>query len=145
MSMEASDVTPQHSDAASAAALAIVGTMASLQVTTAGQPGAELADTHFPRLSTERRLLGHITDEVDITAFGPRNTLSALTYALMTDRNTTNPPESLPRLNVDGVTVVAVAQTVLDMLGALVEAGLVEDRGDGSYAVTGAGADELAH
>lgn len=146
--MEADTTQPIEAEAApsvaEAAAQAIAGSLARVQVTVAGGPGAILPATHFPRLSLERRVLGHVTDEVDETEFGPRNTLAALTRALMTDRNTTNPatPEH-GRLDVERP-VVDVAQSVLDVLAALQAAGLVSQREDGSYAVTDAGRVELS-
>jgi hypothetical protein len=139
--MSATEQDPVQIAAASvrAAAEAIV------RVTAPVHPGdAGLPPTAFDRLSVERRALGHITDEVDVTALGPRNTLAALTYALMTDANTTHPPAGLPRLDVDGATVEQVAQAVLDLLSRLVGAGLASQRPDGSYAVTEAGVAELA-
>jgi hypothetical protein len=87
----------------------------------------------FPRLSTTRRVLGHVTDEVDQSALGPRNTLTALAYALWRDDNT---PE------IGGELSDATVATK-EHLDQLVGAGLVEDRGDGSYGVTDAGWVEL--
>ena len=129
------------------AAAAAAASIDSYSTATVGTPGAEdapdLAETVFPRLSVERRVLGNITDEVDVIRVGPRNTLAAITYALMTDVFTTNPPEGQPRLDIGGKSTEQVAQEVLDMLDALADAGLVEQRDDDSYAVTEAGQAEL--
>jgi hypothetical protein len=128
---------------AQAAAAAIAGAEARVRVTTGGGPGAKLPESKFPRLSLERRVLGHVSDEVDETEFGPRNTLAALTRALMTDRNTINVPTSdHGSLDVSG-TVAETAQRVLDVLTALEGAGLVVQRGDDSYALTDDGVKEL--
>lgn len=135
----------QDLSAAEAAAAAISKGQADLAVTVAGAAGAELPEVAFDRLSVERRVLGHITEDVDQSWIGPRNTLAALTQALMTDRHTTSPPPGLPRLDVDGVSVAEVAQTVLEHLERLVDAGLVEQHADGSYALTDAGVHELAN
>lgn len=89
-------------------------------------------EPHFDRLSTTRRVLGHVTDEVDVDALGPRNTLSALAYGLATDANTAisgDPDE--------------VASEVQEHLDALTEAGLLNVRKNGSYEVTAAGLTEL--
>lgn len=40
------------------------------------------------RLSTERRVLAHISDEVDQTYLGPQNTVLAITFALLRDPHT---------------------------------------------------------
>jgi hypothetical protein len=125
-----------------AAAAAIAGAQARVRVTTGGGPGAVLPDSVYPRLSLERRVLGHVTDEVDETEFGPRNTLMSLTRALMTDRNTINPPTSdHGKLDVSG-SVVDTAQKVLDVLEDLTSKGLVQQT-DGVYALTDAGHKEL--
>jgi hypothetical protein len=80
----------------------------------------------FPRTSVHRRVLGHITPEVDRDDLGPRNTLEALTYALIHDDHTEiGYPEHVPAY-----------------LDALVNAGLATEQ-DGVYAVTEAGWREL--
>lgn len=134
----------QELSAAQAAAAAITQGHADLQVMVGGSAGAELPEVVFDRLSIERRVLGHITDEVDFSPLGPRNTLAALTQALMTDRHTTNPPPGQPRLDVDGLTVAEVAQAILEHLDRLVDAGLVEQLADESYVLTEDGVRELA-
>jgi hypothetical protein len=40
------------------------------------------------RLSTERRVLAHVTAEVDQTYLGPQNTVRAITFALLRDPHT---------------------------------------------------------
>lgn len=129
---------------AEAAAAAIGAAQARVQVTTGGGPGAVLPESKFPRLSVQRRVLAHISDEVDETEFGPRNTLASLTRALMTDRNTINPPTSdHGKLDVNGKTVVEIAQQVLDHLEELIAAGLVEQHDDETYRLTDAGHAEI--
>lgn len=131
-------------DPAVVSAASAIESYASMMVTTpigAGEP--ELNETVFPRLSVERRVLGYITDEVDVIQIGPRNTLAAITYALMTDRQTTNPPEGTPRLETEGKDAAVIIEDVLGKLTALIDAGLVEQRQDQSYAVTEAGQAEL--
>lgn len=95
-------------------------------------PQIEGYDPHFDRLSVTRRVLGHVTDEVDIDAFGPRNTLEALSYALASDLNT--PLHGTP---------TEVAPEVQRHLDKLADAGLIKQRADDSYALTGAGLTEL--
>lgn len=101
----------------------------------------------FDRSGARRRLLMHVTDEVDVTAteqnatarlvpieaLGPRNTPEALAYALARDPAS---PSFQPRFDE------ALAR-VFDLLGDLDAAGLVKRRDDGSYALTGAGWHEL--
>lgn len=89
-------------------------------------------EPHFDRLGVTRRVLGHVTDEVDVDAVGPRNTLEALSYGLATDANTP----------LHG-TSTEVAPEVQEHLDSLVEAGLLKVRKDGSYEVTAAGLTEL--
>ena len=129
--------------AAQAAAAAINAAQATIELTVGGAPGAELAECVFDRLSVERRVLGHITDEVDADALGPRNTLAALTYALMRDPNTTR-PVGRPKLDIDGATLEQVATLVDEHLQRLVAAGLAAQREDGSFELTEAGHTELA-
>lgn len=123
--------------------VATLNALESVQVATAGGPGADLPPVKFDRLSVERRVLGHVTDEVDTTALGPRNTLAALTYALVRDRNTTHAAGGNPRFEVDGMSVAESAQAVLDYLDDLKDAGLLVQRDDGSYEVTEDGLTEL--
>lgn len=83
-------------------------------------------EPRFPRISTTRRVLGHITEELDRTDLGPRNTLPALTFALIADDHTDiHYPEQVP-----------------PFLDDLVEAGLASEL-DGVYTVTEAGQREL--
>lgn len=128
--------------AAAAQVKAAAGAITEVTAPTLPGPPAELPPVVFDRLSVERRVLAFITDGFTVP-LGPRNTLAALTYDLMRDPHTTHPPEPNGRLEVDGRTVEMIAQTVLDHLTALIDAGLVEQRDDGSYAVTDAGRDEL--
>lgn len=96
------------------------------------------------RLSIERRVLGHITDEVEHSAIGSRNTLAALTYSISRDLNTTNPKDpTLPRLSTEGG-LGGIAQRIAEHIETLVGHGLVEKRDDGSYALTDAGHKELS-
>lgn len=126
------------------AAVAAISSFASAMVTAPGYSDPkDLPPVKFDRLSVERRVLGHVTDEVDQTPLGPRNTLAAITYALMTDRNTTRPQGGQPRLETEGQTTAQIAQAVLDHLSRLVDAGLVEVNDDGEYALTDAGHLEL--
>jgi len=131
------------SNAKVAAAAVQAAAGAITQITAPTVPGvAELPPVHFDRLGIERRVLAFITDGFTVP-LGPRNTLAALTYDLMRDPHTTHPPEPNGRLEVDGRTVEEIAQTVLEHLTALIDAGLVEQRDDESYAVTDAGRTEL--
>lgn len=80
----------------------------------------------FPRLSVTRRVLGHITPEIDKQELGPRNTLRALTAGLIADPHTEiSYPEQVP-----------------PYLDDLVRTGLASEA-DGVYAVTEAGWREL--
>jgi len=124
------------------AAVAALDALQGIQVTVGGGPGAELPPVKFPRTSVERRVLGHVTDEVDLTALGPRNTLAALTYALVRDRNTTHPAGENAKLDTDGATTAQSAQLVLEHLQRLEDEGLVEEDA-GHYTVTDAGWTEL--
>lgn len=82
----------------------------------------------FPRLSTTRRVLGHITPEVDKDHLGPRNTLPALTAGLIADPHTDiRYPHEVPRFLKD-----------------LADAGLVAEA-SGVYIVTEAGLRELTN
>lgn len=133
------------SNAQVAAAQVKAAAGAITEITAPTVPGvAELAPVVFGRLSIERRVLAFITDGYTVP-LGPRNTLAALTYDLMRDPHTTHPPEPNGRLEVDGRTVEEVAETVLGYLTALIDAGLVEQREDGSFEVTDAGRDELSN
>jgi hypothetical protein len=110
------------------------------------QPGtAILPDVKLDRLSVERRVLGHITDEVDRTHLGPRNTLAALTYALVTDENTVHPPAGLPRLEAADEGLEAALTAVQAILEHLAELALVKVRADGSWVLTKLGHLELAN
>jgi hypothetical protein len=82
----------------------------------------------FDRLSTTRRVLGHVTDE-DHVGMGPRNTPERLAYELAGD----------PYTNFDQ------GDDVQEHLDDLEAAGLVQKREDGTYAVTEAGTYELMH
>src|SRR5215472_6506246 len=66
-------------------------------------------EPHFDRLSTERRVLGHITDDEHVR--GPRNTIDQLDVELTED----------PHTRYDGD-----KGKLADMLEMLVDAGLVE-------------------
>lgn len=88
----------------------------------------------FDRLGTARRVLGHVTDEVDVDALGPRNTLAAISHGLLTDANTREISNMSPEL--------AAAETQ-GHLDKLVEAGLLVRRGDESYELTDDGLIEL--
>lgn len=82
----------------------------------------------FPRTSVTRRVLGHITPEVDRSEYGPRNTLRALTFALIADDHTEiSYPEQVPPYLED-----------------LVRSGLVVET-QGTYSITDAGWRELAN
>lgn len=134
-------MTPTPEEAA-AQVQAAAGAITEVTAPRLPGPPAELPPVLFDRLSVERRVLAFITDAFTVP-LGPRNTLAALTYDLMRDPHTTHPPEPNGRLEVDGRTVEEIAQTVLEHLTALIDAGLVELRDDESYAVTDAGRDEL--
>ena len=82
------------------------------------------------RLSTERRVLGHISDE-DHMGRGPRNTAERLALELAED------PHTAVEFDEE-----AVVQGHLD---TLVDAGLIELRDDDTYALTEAGFTELAN
>ena len=83
----------------------------------------------FDRTSTERRVLGHITDD-DHVGRGPRNTIDRLRLELEED------PHTRYGGNVEQL------QGYLD---ALEQEGLVEHREDGTYVVTDAGRTELGN
>jgi hypothetical protein len=83
----------------------------------------------FDRAGIERRVLGYVTDD-DHVGRGPRNTPARLAQEL--DEDPFSP-------------FVAEEDDVATHLEALVEAGLVEERDDGTYAVTDAGRVELAN
>lgn len=133
-----------NGNAAVQEAVAALQSFSEATVTAPGYVEPEnLPPVKFDRLSVERRVLGHITDEVDRDHLGPRNTLAALTHALMNDRHTTHPAGENARLDVSG-SVAEIAQTILGHLDALKDAGLVVQREDGSYKLTKAGHTELA-
>ena len=85
-------------------------------------------EPHFDRAGTERRVLGHITDD-DHVGRGPRNNIDRLALELSEDPNTRYAG------NID---------QLQDYLDALEQAGLVE-QADGVYTVTDAGRTELAN
>jgi hypothetical protein len=119
-------------------------TAAAVSLTAGGAPGAPLPETAFPRLSLARRVLAFVSDEVDETAYGPRNTLTALTRGLSIDSHTTNPQNpDAERLDVTG-SLEDVVRAVYECLTSLVDAGLLKQAADGSYRVTNAGRMELA-
>lgn len=107
-------------------------------------------EPRFDRGSGFRRVLMSITDEVDVSALGPRNSIPALAYFLA--RN----PDS-PHVNKPSSTLVKLLQgaelglaedataegQVRRYLAALADAGLVAEREDGSYELTDAGRHEL--
>lgn len=82
----------------------------------------------FDRLSTTRRVLGHISDE-DHVGMGPRNTPKRLAYELAGDPYTDFSEDD----------------DVQEHLDELEEAGLVQKREDDTYAVTEDGTYELNH
>lgn len=83
----------------------------------------------FDRLGTTRRVLGHITDD-DHIGRGPRNTLERLVQELAEDPHTIYHGDQWD---------------MVDMLIALMDAGLVDQRPDETYVVTDAGRYELTH
>jgi hypothetical protein len=80
----------------------------------------------FPRTSVTRRVLGHITDEVDKTELGPRNSLKAITAGVIADPHTE----------------IHHAEQVQPYLDAIVDSGLATFHA-GVYTVTEAGWREL--
>jgi hypothetical protein len=137
-------VTPEVTDPVAVAAALMLGVRASVSLTAGGGPGAVLPETKFKRLSLTRRVLGFIADEEDETAYGPRNTLAALTRSLMLDPHTFNPqnPEA-DKLDISGTLEDTIRQ-VFEQLNLLIEAGLVEGSHPGPYQRTDAGNTELA-
>jgi hypothetical protein len=89
---------------------------------------SENYEPRFPRLSVTRRVLGHITPEVDHDDLGPRNTLNALTVGLISDPHTE----------------ISYPEQVQPYLDDLVESGLVSEHA-GTYQVTEAGWRELTN
>ena len=87
-------------------------------------------ESHFDPAGTTRRVLGHITDE-DHVGRGGRNTTARLAQELAED----------PFTAIGG----GQDDQVQKHLDDLVEAGLVEERDDGTYGVTDAGRVELAN
>lgn len=127
------------------AALNAIESSAAASLTAPGYTDEDaLPPVKFPRLSVERRVLGHITDETDGSPLGARNTLAALTEALMRDPNTTRPRGGMAEALPIDRPLEDTATHILAMLTALTDAGLVEQREDGSYQVTDAGHVELA-
>jgi hypothetical protein len=95
----------------------------------------------FDRDGTTRRVLGHITDQEDAFATmgagtAPRNTVSALTIALMRDENT-------PGVSADDM--AEAAQRVEADVAELIEAGFVVERDDGTLELTDDGLVELSN
>jgi DNA-binding transcriptional ArsR family regulator len=82
------------------------------------------------RLGTERRVLGHISDE-DHVGRGPRNTVARLAQELAEDPNTA------VEFDEDDV--------IQEHLNTLEEAGLIERRKDATYGITDAGYTEMAN
>jgi hypothetical protein len=82
------------------------------------------------RLSVERRVLGHITDEHH-AGRGPRNTFARLDQELGEDPHTDYEEGNVDRLDA--------------MLAELIDEGLVEERDNGTYGLTDAGFTELAN
>jgi hypothetical protein len=88
-------------------------------------------EPHFPRESHTRRVLGTITDEEDAQAGGvPRNTRDAVARVMVPDETS---PKITEQAHVDAE------------FDALAEAGLIEQRDDGSYGLTRAGWVELSN
>jgi ribosomal protein S19E (S16A) len=92
-------------------------------------PAVEEYEPKFDRIGTERRVLGHVTDE-DHVGRGPRNTAERLSRELAED----------PYTDYHGS--FEMMQHYLDVLEG---AGLLEKREDGTYAVTESGRYELTH
>jgi hypothetical protein len=92
-------------------------------------PQAEDYKPKFDRLSTERRVLGHITDEGHVGR-GPRNTAERLAVELHEDPYTEYGGDQ---------------QEMQDYLDSLEQAGLILGRGDGTYEVTDDGRTELTN
>lgn len=86
-------------------------------------------EPHFERTSTERRVLGHITDE-DHVGRGPRNTAERLELELSEDPNTQYGGNS---------------EQLQGYLDSLEQAGLIEKHDDGTLSVTEAGVTELSN
>lgn len=80
----------------------------------------------FPRTSTARRVLGHITDEVDRSELGPRNTAHAIAAGVIRDPHTDIHHE----------------EQLQPFLDALVDTGLASEH-EGVYTITEAGWREL--
>jgi hypothetical protein len=137
------------SEAAAAAAQAILNTGSSAAVTTPDGPLPDDAPpVKFDRLSVERRALCAISDELYSDRLGPRNSLPAIADFLINDPNTTNPPPPNARLEVAGLPLADQVQLVLDNLDRLIEAGLATREGDvndptHTYHVTEAGVLEM--
>lgn len=89
---------------------------------------SEEYEPKFDRLSVQRRVLMHVTDEEHVGR-GPRNTADRLTQELAEDPYTEFGEDN-------------DSQEYLDDLEA---SGLVEKRDDGTYGVTEAGHYELTH
>lgn len=104
----------------------------------------------FDRQSVHRRVLQALTDEVDADVYGPRNSVPALGAHFANDPHT-------PQVNAPSATemarryillpkgAVTAESQVADHLHELIGAGLVEQRNDGTYALTDAGRVELVN
>jgi hypothetical protein len=87
-------------------------------------------EPEFERLSVERRVLGHITDQEHVGR-GPRNTVERLAQELAED----------PWTDIG----FGQEDSVQEYLNDLETHGLIEKRADGTYALTEAGEIELAN
>lgn len=83
----------------------------------------------FDRDGTTRRVLGHVTDEEHLGR-GPRNTHARLVQELAEDPHTI---------------YMGDEQEMHEYIVDLLDAGLLEQRGDGTLHVTDAGRYELTH
>jgi hypothetical protein len=137
------------SDAAAAAAQAIVKSQTQTIITTPDGPLPEdAAPVKFDRLSVERRILCGVSDEHYSDQLGKRNTLAAIADWAISDPNTTNPPPPNGRLPIEGLTLAQQVQLVLNCLDKLITAGLVSRKGSvndpsHTYHVTKAGVKEM--
>jgi hypothetical protein len=106
-------------------------------------PNADLPPVKFDRYSLERRVLGTVNDEEELTALGARNTLATVSHSLINDRNVTHPRAPMVEaLDISGGSAAAIG-IVYEKLTALVDADLL-DLEDGIYHKTDAGNAELA-
>lgn len=100
-------------------------------------------EAKFDRVGTHRRVMAHVSDEVDITksdqnaarflvpleALGARNTVEAIAFATARDENTPGIPQDYK----------AAVDQVENYLNDLEGAGLIEKRADGTYVLTADG------